>query len=82
MLIEAVNQTTDGHVYILFGNDDLNVAAGVTISSTSTDAVTSWDGQHQITVSGTILGFDDGINLIGTTLAPSGELPPAIRGRS
>ena len=69
MPIEATTQTTEGHVYILYGNDDLNVAAGVTIRSSTTDAVTTWDGQHKITVSGTILGFDDGINLIGTTLA-------------
>jgi Ca2+-binding RTX toxin-like protein len=69
MPIEAASQTTEGHVYILYGNDDLNVGAGVTIRSTTTDAVTTWDGQHQITVSGTILGFDDGINMIGTTAA-------------
>ena len=69
MLIEAASQTTEGHVYILYGNDDLNVGAGITIRSTTTDAVTTWDGQHRITVSGTILGFDDGINLIGTSLS-------------
>ncbi|MGL4320254.1 MAG: calcium-binding protein [Paracoccaceae bacterium] len=69
MLIEATSQTIQGHVYILYGNDDLNVAAGVTIQSSTTDAVTTWDGQHKITVSGTILGFDDGINMIGTSLA-------------
>lgn len=69
MPIEAASQTTEGPVYILYGNDDLNVGAGVTIRSTNTDAVTTWDGQHRITVSGTILGWDDGINTIGTTLA-------------
>ncbi len=69
MPIEAVSQTTEGHVYILYGNDDLNVGAGVTIRSTNTDAVTTWDGQHRITVSGTMLGWDDGINMIGTSAA-------------
>ena len=69
MLIEAASQTTEGHVYILYGNDDLNVGTGVTIRSSNTDAVTTWDGQHRFTVSGTILGWDDGINTIGTTLA-------------
>jgi Ca2+-binding RTX toxin-like protein len=69
MLIEAVSQTVEGHVYILYGNDDLNVGAGITIRSTNTDAVTTWDGQHVITVAGTIQGWDDGINMIGTSLA-------------
>ncbi len=69
MPIEAVSQTTEGHVYILYGNDDLNVGTGVTIGSTTTDAVTTWDGQHIFTVAGTIRGWDDGINTIGTSLA-------------
>jgi Ca2+-binding RTX toxin-like protein len=69
MPIEAVSQTTAGHVYILYGNDDLNVAAGVTIRSTTTDAVTTWEGQHRFTVAGTIQGWDDGINMIGTNAA-------------
>ena len=66
MLIEAISQTTDGHVYILNGNDDLNIAAGITIESTATDAVTTWQGQHTVTVSGRIISHDDGINTIGT----------------
>jgi Ca2+-binding RTX toxin-like protein len=69
MPIEATSQTVEGHVYILYGNDDLNVAAGVTIRSTNTDAVTTWEGQHKFTVSGTIQGWDDGINTIGTSAA-------------
>jgi Ca2+-binding RTX toxin-like protein len=79
MPIEAVSQTTEGHVYILYGNDDLNVAAGVTIKSSTTDAVTTWDGQHKFTVAGTILGFDDGINTIGTTLAQTVEIAASGR---
>jgi Ca2+-binding RTX toxin-like protein len=66
MLIEATTQTTQGHVYILSGNDDLNIAAGVTITSTATDAVTTWIGQHTVTVSGSVFSHDDCLNFIGT----------------
>ena len=65
MLIEAETQTTEGHVYILGGNDDLHVGAGKVITSSTTDAVTMWQGTHTITVAGTINGYDDGINTIG-----------------
>lgn len=73
MLIEATTQTVEGNVYILTGNDDLHVAAGVVIQSTysdpatmtGADAVISWTGQHTITVDGTIIGEDEAINLIG-----------------
>ena len=73
MLIEATTQTVEGNVYILSGNDDLHVAAGVVIQSTysdpttmtGADAVISWTGQHTITVDGTIIGEDEAINLIG-----------------
>lgn len=71
MLIEAISQTTDSHVYILSGNDDLNIAAGVRIESTLTDAITTWQGQHSVTVSGQIVSHDDGINTIGTLDAQS-----------
>ncbi len=66
MLIEAETQTTQGHVYILGGNDDLHIAAGTVITSSTTDAVTMWQGTHAITVEGTINGYDDGINTIGS----------------
>ena len=73
MLIEAVTQTVEGNVYILTGNDDLHVGAGVVIESTysdplthtGADAVISWEGVHTITVDGTIIGEDEAINLIG-----------------
>ena len=73
MLIEATSQIVEGNVYILNGNDDLHVAAGVVIQSTysdpttmtGADAVISWTGQHTITVDGTIIGEDEAINLIG-----------------
>lgn len=67
MLIEATTRTTTGPVHILNGNDDLNVAAGVTIESVDYDAVTTWSGQHIFTVSGTIIGYDEAINTIGCT---------------
>lgn len=69
MLIEATTQTTEGHVYILTGDDDLHVGAGVVIQSTLTDAVTTWTGTHTFTVDGTIIGYDDCINTIGTDTA-------------
>lgn len=77
MLIEATTQTTLGPVYMLTGDDDLNVAAGVTIQSTwndpatmtGADAVISWTGTHAITVSGTIIGEDEAINLVGCVTA-------------
>lgn len=73
MLIEATTQTVDGNVYILTGNDDLHIGAGVTIQSTYSDPVThtgadavlAWTGVHTITVDGTIIGEDEAINLIG-----------------
>jgi Ca2+-binding RTX toxin-like protein len=77
MLIEATTQTVEGNVYILNGNDDLHVGAGVVIESTYTDPVThtgadaviSWTGVHSITVEGTVIGADDAINLIGVNEA-------------
>lgn len=33
MLIEATSQTVAGMVYVLTGNDDLNVGSGVTLIS-------------------------------------------------
>ncbi len=65
MLIQATTQTTEGHVYVLEGNDDLNIASGVIIDSFGTDAITTWAGQHTVTVSGEIRSHDDGINTIG-----------------
>lgn len=65
MPIEAVSQTTQSHVYILSGNDDLRVGAGVVITSTTTDAVLTWAGAHVFDVAGTINGYDDGINTMG-----------------
>jgi Ca2+-binding RTX toxin-like protein len=69
MLIEATTQTTEGHVYILTGDDDLHVGAGVVIQSLLTDAVTTWTGTHTFTIDGTIIGYDDCINTIGTETA-------------
>ncbi len=87
MLIEATTQTVYGNVYVPTGNDDLNVGAGVTIRSlgsspnhdTEYDAITTFTGQHTFTVSGTINGFDDGINTIGCTAAQTVEI--AVGGR-
>lgn len=72
MLIQAVSITSPFAIYNLSGNDDLNVALGVTLFSTgsvefptSSDAVLAFAGQHRITVAGTILAYDDCINLLG-----------------
>ena len=69
MLIEAITQTTEGHTYILTGNDDLHVGVGVVVRSTLTDAITTWTGTHTFTVDGTIIGEDECINTIGTDTA-------------
>lgn len=77
MLIDATSQTTLGPIYTLTGEDGLDVAADVTLQSTWTDpsthtgadAVIAWTGTHRITVSGTIIGADEAINLVGCTTA-------------
>ncbi|WP_430464394.1 calcium-binding protein [Tabrizicola sp.] len=71
MLIEATSQTVAGMVYVLTGNDDLNVASGVTLISTTSDAILANSGQHQITVSGLVMAYDDAINTIGCEEAQS-----------
>jgi len=72
MPIEAVSQTSPYAIYILSGNDDLNVALGVTLISTGTveyptssDAILAFSGQHRITVAGSVTAYDDCINLLG-----------------
>ncbi|MES2667018.1 MAG: calcium-binding protein [Pseudomonadota bacterium] len=82
MLIEATTQTVYGNVYALAGNDDLNVASGVLIRSlgsspdhnTEYDAILAYQGQNRITVSGTVKGYDDGINTIGSEAAQTVEI--------
>ena len=82
MLIEATTQTVYGNVYVVGGNDDVNVGVGVTITSlgsspnhdTEYDAITTYMGQHTFTVSGTINGFDEGINTIGCETAQTVEI--------
>lgn len=68
MPIEAVTRTSPWSTYELFGNDDLNVAAGVVLTSTGNDAILAYDaaGLHRITVAGTIIAYDDCINLLGS----------------
>lgn len=69
MLIEATSQTVATQVYILTGNDDLNVASGVTLISTTADAILTNVGQHSITISGVVIAYDDAINTIGVDAA-------------
>jgi Ca2+-binding RTX toxin-like protein len=69
MPIEATSQTTPGMVYVLNGNDDLNVGAGVVLFSETSDAILANSGQHVITVSGTVKAYDDAINTIGCEAA-------------
>lgn len=69
MPIEAISQTVPGMVYVLTGNDDLNVASGITLYSETSDAILANTGQHVITVSGTVLAYDDAINTIGCDAA-------------
>lgn len=74
MPIEATSQTSPFPLYILFGNDDLNIAAGVTLNATGGDAVIAYSGQHSITLSGTIVAFDEAINTIGCEAAQYVEI--------
>lgn len=77
MPIEAVTQTQLGPCYILSGNDDLHVGAGVVLQTTYTDpasgtgadCIISWIGTHAITVEGTVIGADEAINLVGVETA-------------
>lgn len=69
MPIEAVSQSAIAAVYNLTGNDDLNVASGVTLISTGMDAIIAYSGQHVITVSGLVMAYDDAINTIGCEAA-------------
>ena len=71
MPIEAITSTTVAAVYTLFGNDDLNVGSGVTLISTEMDAILTNSGQHNITVSGLVMAWDDAINTIGCEPAQS-----------
>ncbi len=74
MPIEAISQTALGPVYILSGNDDLNVASGVTLLSLQNDAILTFTGQHVITVSGLVMAYDDAINTIGCEAAQTVEI--------
>ena len=65
MPIEATSQTVPGMVYVLTGNDDLNVGSGITLLSLTADAILANTGQHSITVSGLVKAHDDAINTIG-----------------
>ena len=65
MPIEATSAVAAASVYTLTGNDDLNVGSGVTLISTELDTILAIGGQHRITVSGVLMGFDDAINTIG-----------------
>ncbi len=71
MVIEAVSTRTTGPVFLLTADEDVNVAAGVTIESVDYDTITTWQGTHTFTVSGTIIGYDEAINTIGCTTAQS-----------
>lgn len=69
MPTEAITTTSAAAVYTLIGNDDLNVGSGVTLISTEFDAILANTGQHIITVSGVVMGYDDAINTIGCEAA-------------
>lgn len=86
MLIEATSQSAAGMVYVLTGNDDLNVTEGVTLFSETADAILANTGQHVMTVSGTVKAHDDAINTIGcddaqtVVIAASGVLMSGYTG--
>lgn len=69
MPINAVTTISPNFVYVLTGNDDLDVGSGVLLMSTGNDAILANTGQHTISVTGVVMAHDDGINLIGCTEA-------------
>lgn len=60
----SVNGEADG--YLLFQNDDIFVAAGVTVFSNVANGIACWEGRHTFTVNGTLHGEDDGLKMLGT----------------
>ncbi|MBL8563773.1 MAG: hypothetical protein JNN06_16000, partial [Gemmobacter sp.] len=66
-LIIAENRNTEGDGYLLSGNDDIAVEAGITVHSTAASGIATWAGAHVFTINGTVEGFDDGVKMLGTT---------------
>ena len=81
MLIQAVTTTSPYTIYTLSGNDDLHVGLGVILTTTGTpefptssDAIMAFSGQHRITIAGTVIAYDDAINLLGAQGAQTVEI--------
>jgi len=74
MPIQATTQTSTSPLYVLSGNDDLNIGVGVVLIATQSDAVQATSGQHSIILSGTILAYDDGIDLQNCEAAQNVEI--------
>ena len=66
-LIIAENRNTEGDGYLLSGNDDIAVEAGITIDSTGASGIATWAGAHVFTINGTVRGYNDGVSMLGTT---------------
>ncbi|HRK43105.1 MAG TPA: calcium-binding protein [Gemmobacter sp.] len=65
-LIIAENRNTEGDGYLLSGNDDIAVEAGITVQSTGASGIATWSGAHVFTINGTVRGYNDGISMLGT----------------
>ncbi len=81
MPIQAVTTTSPYTIYTLTGNDDLNVGVGIVLTTTgdplfptSGDTIMAFSGQHKITIAGTVIGYDDCINLLGAQGAQTVEI--------
>ena len=57
-LIIAENRNTEGDGYLLDGNDDIAVEAGITVVSTAASGIATWAGAHVFTINGTVRGYD------------------------
>jgi Ca2+-binding RTX toxin-like protein len=64
MLIKAKSKLGSGVQYTLAGNNDLFIGQNVTIQSTGDNAVRAPTGRHEVTVAGTVIGFN-GVELGG-----------------
>ncbi len=65
MVIQAKTQSGTGIQYNLGTTQDLFVAKGVFVQSTDTNAVSGTGNGQEVRVSGSVVGFNDGIHLTG-----------------
>jgi Ca2+-binding RTX toxin-like protein len=62
-LIKAKTRSGDATPYVLTTGQDLIVAKGVKVESFLDDAILSASGAHNITIAGSVIGYDSGVVL-------------------